>query len=54
MSAEALKVSSVLDTSHLKVKFPFKALNGNFTFKWEVSSTDDTFNASALIFSSLS
>ena len=24
MSAEAMKVSSVLDTSHLKVKFPFK------------------------------
>ena len=24
MSAEAMKVSSVLDTSHLKVKFPYK------------------------------
>ena len=30
MSAEALKVSSVLDTSHLKVKFPFKAKYGNY------------------------
>ena len=30
MSAEAMKVSSVLDTSHLKVKFPFKAKYGNF------------------------
>ena len=30
MSAEALKVSSVLDTSHLKVKFPYKAKYGNF------------------------
>ena len=30
MSAEALKVSSALDTSHLKVKFPFKAKYGNF------------------------
>ena len=29
MSAE-LKVSSVLDTSHLKVKFPFKAKYGNY------------------------
>ena len=25
MSAEAMKVSSVLDTSHLNVKFPFKS-----------------------------
>ena len=25
MSAEEMKVSSALDTSHLKVKFPFKA-----------------------------
>ncbi len=30
MSAEAMKVSSVLDTSHLKVKFPFKAKYGNY------------------------
>ena len=30
MSAEAIKVSSVLDTSHLKVKFPFKAKYGNY------------------------
>ena len=30
MSAEALKVSSALDTSHLKVKFPFKAKYGNY------------------------
>ena len=30
MSAEALKVSSVLDTSHLKVKFPFKSKYGNY------------------------
>ena len=30
MSAEALKVSSVLDTSHLKVKFPYKAKYGNY------------------------
>ena len=30
MSAEAMKVSSVLDTSHLKVKFPFKAQYGNY------------------------
>jgi aldehyde dehydrogenase len=30
MSAEALKVSSVLDTSHLKVKFPFKEKYGNY------------------------
>ena len=29
MSAE-MKVSSVLDTSHLKVKFPFKAKYGNY------------------------
>ena len=29
MSAE-LKLSSVLDTSHLKVKFPFKAKYGNY------------------------
>ena len=26
MSAEAMKVSSVLDTSHLKVKFPLKQI----------------------------
>ena len=30
MSAEAMKVSSVLDTSHLKVKFPYKAKYGNY------------------------
>ena len=30
MSAEAMKVSSVLDTSHLKVKFPFKSKYGNY------------------------
>ena len=30
MSAEALKVSSALDTSHLKVEFPYKAKYGNF------------------------
>jgi len=30
MSAEAMKVSSVLDTSHLNVKFPFKAKYGNY------------------------
>ena len=30
MSAEAIKVSSVLDTSHLKVKFPYKAKYGNY------------------------
>ena len=30
MSAEAMKVSSVLDTSHLKGKFPFKAKYGNY------------------------
>jgi NAD-dependent aldehyde dehydrogenases len=30
MSAEALKVSSALDTSHLKVEFPFKAKYGNY------------------------
>ena len=30
MSAEAIKVSSVLDTSHLKVKFPFKSKYGNY------------------------
>ena len=30
MSAEALKVSSALDTSHLKVDFPYKAKYGNF------------------------
>ena len=30
ISAEAMKVSSVLDTSHLKVKFPFKAKYGNY------------------------
>ena len=30
MSAEAMKVASVLDTSHLKVKFPFKAKYGNY------------------------
>ncbi len=30
MSAEAMKVSSVLDTSHLKVEFPFKAKYGNY------------------------
>ena len=29
MSAE-MKLSSVLDTSHLKVKFPFKAKYGNY------------------------
>ena len=30
MSAEEMKVSSALDTSHLKVKFPFKAKYGNY------------------------
>ena len=30
MSAEKMKVSSALDTSHLKVKFPFKAKYGNY------------------------
>ena len=30
MSAEALKVSSALDTSHLKVAFPYKAKYGNY------------------------
>ena len=30
MSAEALKVSSALDTSHLKVDFPYKAKYGNY------------------------
>ena len=30
MSAEAIKVSSVLDTSHLNVKFPFKSKYGNY------------------------
>ncbi len=30
MSAEEMKVSSALDTSHLKVKFPFKARYGNY------------------------
>ena len=30
MSAEAMKVYSVLDTSHLKFKFPFKAKYGNY------------------------
>ncbi len=30
MSAEAIRVSSVLDTSHLKVKFPFKAKFFNY------------------------
>ena len=30
MSAESMKVSSVLDTSHLKVKFPFKSKYGNY------------------------
>ncbi len=30
MSAEEMKVSSALDTSHLKVKFPFKAIYGNY------------------------
>ena len=29
MSAE-MKVSSILDTSHLKVKFPFRAKYGNY------------------------
>ena len=30
MSAEEMKVSSALDTTHLKVKFPFKAKYGNY------------------------
>jgi aldehyde dehydrogenase len=30
MSAEEMKVSSALDTSHLKVKYPFKPKYGNF------------------------
>ena len=30
MSSETLKVSSALDTSHLKVDFPYKAKYGNF------------------------
>ena len=30
MSAEEMKVSSALDTSHLKVKFPFKTKYGNY------------------------
>ena len=37
------KMSSSIDTSHLKVKFPYLDLNGNFTFKCEVSMEDDIF-----------